>query len=151
MLGMSNPLLISNDTLKFVPVKRNKEWDHRPKSIPEFLVVATIKHPASLFRRSSHQAVRSQIQRGLLCKTTFTSHTLWVSSVKWSDYDEHLFVSGSYDAGVKLWDTRSSKAPLYDLQGHVGQVLAVDWSNRQYLVSGGSDNSVHIFKNKHVI
>ncbi|XP_057668631.1 ribosome biogenesis protein WDR12 homolog [Diorhabda carinulata] len=87
---------------------------------------------------------------GSLCKTTFTSHTLWVSSVTWSTYDEHLFLSGGYDSAVKMWDTRSPKAPLYNLQGHEGQVLKVDWSNRKYMVSGGSDNSVHIFKNKHI-
>lgn len=57
-------------------------------------------------------------------------------------------MSGGYDASVKLWDTRSSKAPLYNLQGHQGQVLTVDWSNSKYLVSGGSDNSMHIFKNR---
>lgn len=85
---------------------------------------------------------------GALCKTTFTSHTLWVSSVAWCDYDEHLFMSGSFDSCVKMWDTRSYKAPLYDLNGHDGKVLAVDWTNSKYLVSGGSDNSLHIFKNK---
>ncbi|XP_023012701.2 ribosome biogenesis protein WDR12 homolog [Leptinotarsa decemlineata] len=87
---------------------------------------------------------------GNLCKTTFTSHKLWVSSVTWSDYDEHLFLSGGYDSSVKLWDTRSSRAPLYNLEGHQGQVLGVDWSNKKYLISGGSDNVVHIFKNKHI-
>jgi ribosome biogenesis protein YTM1 len=87
---------------------------------------------------------------GSVVKITFTSHSLWVSSVKWSKYDEYLFVSGSYDSCVKLWDTRSPRAPLYNLEGHQGQVLVVDWSNNKYLVSGGCDNSVHIFKNKHV-
>ncbi|CAG9863578.1 unnamed protein product [Phyllotreta striolata] len=87
---------------------------------------------------------------GSLCKVTFTSHSLWVSSVAWSNYDTNLFISGGYDSSVKMWDVRSSKAPLYNLQGHEGQVLKVDWSNKKYMVSGGSDNSVHIFKNKHV-
>ncbi|KAL1512498.1 hypothetical protein ABEB36_002081 [Hypothenemus hampei] len=88
---------------------------------------------------------------GTICKSMFTSHTLWVSSVVWSNYDEHLFLSGSYDSTVKMWDTRSCKAPLYNLEGHEGQVLTVDWSNKKYLVSGGSDNNVHIFKNKHCL
>ncbi|XP_030763133.1 ribosome biogenesis protein WDR12 homolog [Sitophilus oryzae] len=84
---------------------------------------------------------------GSICKSMFTSHVLWVSCVTWSKYDEHLFLSGSYDSTVKLWDTRSPKAPLYNLQGHEGQVLAVDWSNNKYILSGGTDNSIHIFKN----
>ncbi|CAG9769694.1 unnamed protein product [Ceutorhynchus assimilis] len=87
---------------------------------------------------------------GTICKSVFTSHSQWVSDVTWSKYNEHLFLSGAYDATVKMWDTRSPKAPLFNLQGHEGQVLAVDWSNDKYLVSGGADNMVHIFKNKHV-
>lgn len=85
---------------------------------------------------------------GTVCKTTFTSHSLWVSSVAWSEYDEHLFMSGGYDQSVKMWDTRSPKAPLYNLSGHEGKVLCVNWANNKYLVSGGSDNRIHIFKNK---
>ncbi|XP_017772479.1 PREDICTED: ribosome biogenesis protein WDR12 homolog [Nicrophorus vespilloides] len=84
---------------------------------------------------------------GSICKSTYTSHTLWVPTVTWSQYSEHLFMSGSYDKNVKLWDTRSPKAPLFDLSGHDGKVLCVDWSNNQYLVSGGTDNNVNIFKN----
>lgn len=86
---------------------------------------------------------------GTVCKATFTSHTMWVSSVGWSQTDEHLFISGGYDECVKLWDTRSPMAPLYDLTGHLGKVLCVDWTNPKYIVSGGSDNSVHIFKSIH--
>ncbi|KAF2893661.1 hypothetical protein ILUMI_12516 [Ignelater luminosus] len=85
---------------------------------------------------------------GSVCKTLFTSHTLWVSAVTWSQHNEHLFMSGSYDECVKLWDTRCPRAPLYDLSGHEGKVLCVDWSNPKHLVSGGTDNSVHIFKNR---
>ncbi|XP_063901472.1 ribosome biogenesis protein WDR12 homolog [Zophobas morio] len=89
--------------------------------------------------------------QGSVIKTTFTSHILWVSSVAWSRYDEHLFMSGGYDSCVKLWDSRSPRAPLYNLEGHQGQVLVVDWSNNKYLVSGGSDNNVHIFRNKQIM
>nr|CAD7438625.1 unnamed protein product [Timema bartmani] len=46
-------------------------------------------------------------KEGSLVKTTFTSHTQWVQSVRWSITDEHLFISGAYDQQVKLWDTRS--------------------------------------------
>lgn len=43
---------------------------------------------------------------------------------------------------------RSPKAPLFDLIGHEDKVHDVDWSNPKYMVSGGADNSVRIFKSK---
>lgn len=86
------------------------------------------------------------ILEGTIVKGTYLGHSQWVSSVKWSKTEEYLFVSGSYDNHVKLWDMRSLKASLYDLIGHDDKVMAVDWTNPKYILSGGSDNSVRIFK-----
>nr|CAD7431798.1 unnamed protein product [Timema monikensis] len=89
-------------------------------------------------------------KEGSLVKTTFTSHNQWVQSVRWSTTDEHLFISGAYDQQVKLWDTRSSKRALFDLTGHEDKVLCCDWSEPFFMVSGGADNTVRIFKSKNV-
>lgn len=88
--------------------------------------------------------------QGAIVKQTYLGHTQWVQSVAWSKTHEHLFISGAYDNQVKLWDSRSSKAPIYDLHGHEDKVMAVDWSNPEYIVSGGSDNSVRVFKSKKI-
>ncbi|XP_015524118.2 ribosome biogenesis protein WDR12 homolog [Neodiprion pinetum] len=88
---------------------------------------------------------------GSVVKGTFTSHTQWVQSVFWSTTDQYLFLSGAYDNQVKLWDTRSPKAPLFDLSGHDDKVLCCNWSNPKFMVSGGADNTVRIFKSKHAI
>ncbi|XP_011694790.1 PREDICTED: ribosome biogenesis protein WDR12 homolog [Wasmannia auropunctata] len=84
---------------------------------------------------------------GAIVKARFTSHTQWVVSVRWSTESEHIFISGAYDNIVKLWDTRSPKAPLFDLLGHEDKVLCCDWSNRELIMSGGADNTLRIFKN----
>lgn len=87
---------------------------------------------------------------GAILKMKFTSHSQWVASVRWSTVNEHLFISGGYDNLVKFWDTRSPKAPLFDLMGHEDKVLSCDWSNPELIVSGGADNTLRIFTSKNV-
>ncbi|CAK1551051.1 unnamed protein product [Leptosia nina] len=86
-----------------------------------------------------------------IVKTTFTSHSGWVQSVRWSTTQDTLFLSAGYDAQVKLWDTRSPKTTLYDLTGHEDKVLCCNWSNPALLISGACDNTLRIFKAKHAI
>lgn len=90
----------------------------------------------------------SRTNSGNVVKNTYYGHAAWVQSVCWSNTDEHLFISGAHDNMVKLWDMRSAKAPLFDLIGHEDKVHDCDWSNPKYMVSGGADNSVRIFKSK---
>lgn len=86
--------------------------------------------------------------RGSVVRNTYLGHQQWVQTVMWSNTEEHLFVSGSYDNQNKLWDCRSPKAPLYDLIGHGDKVLDIDWSNPKYIVSGGADNTVRVYKSR---
>lgn len=88
-------------------------------------------------------------REGSLVKSTFTSHKNWVQCVEWSVADEHLFISGSHDHQVKLWDSRSPKASLFDLGGHDDKVLCCDWSNPELIVSGSSDSTLKVFNSSH--
>jgi len=90
----------------------------------------------------------SYIAEGSLVKCMFTSHNGWVSSVNWSLTNENLFVSGSHDKLMKLWDRRSPRAPLYNMTGHTENILCTSWANPDYMMSGGSDNTLRIFKAK---
>lgn len=55
-------------------------------------------------------------------KSNFTSHAGWVSAVSWSPAIDNQFISASFDNVLKLWDLRSAKAPLYDMEGHEDKV-----------------------------
>ncbi|GIY64628.1 ribosome biogenesis protein WDR12 homolog [Caerostris darwini] len=87
-----------------------------------------------------------RVKDGSLVKSVYSSHDLWITSVAWSPVDEYQFVSGSMDFMVKLWDTRSCKTPLFDISGHEDKVFAVDWSLKDYIISGGADNHIKLYK-----
>lgn len=90
------------------------------------------------------------IAEGSIVKSTFTSHSGWVSSVQWSRKDENLFISGSHDKLMKLWDRRSPRAPLFNMTGHTERILCTSWANPKYMMSGGSDNSLRLYNYKSI-
>lgn len=85
-------------------------------------------------------------KEGNIVKAAYSSHTGWITSVKWQTGSDYLFISGSFDTKVKQWDLRSTKAPLFDLVGHEGRVLSVDWTNPNYICSGASDSFMKVYK-----
>jgi len=83
---------------------------------------------------------------GKVSATSLTHHSLWVSAVKWSPVNQFHLVSGSYDNVLKMWDVRSTRTPLYDLQKHDDKILCVDWSKSNMVFSGGSDQMIHTYR-----
>jgi hypothetical protein len=64
-----------------------------------------------------------------LVQSSLTSHSGWVVSVNWSPKNPHHLLSGSYDSTLRLWDTRSTKKPLFSIAAHKGKVMCSDWSD----------------------
>ena len=83
---------------------------------------------------------------GSIVRAGYSSHSGWVTSVCWRSSHAYHFLSGSMDKSVKQWDLRSTKAPLFDLLGHEENVMAVDWTNAGYMISGSADNHIKIFR-----
>lgn len=82
------------------------------------------------------------LAEGLVVKDKFMSHKMWVSSVQWYP-NSNVFISGSHDGSIKMWDVRS-KIPLSTLPAqHEGKVLCLAWDNDN-IVSGGADKVIKI-------
>ncbi|KAB7497699.1 Ribosome biogenesis protein WDR12-like protein [Armadillidium nasatum] len=84
-------------------------------------------------------------REGNIVQNKFSNHTKWVPSVMWSPHNENLFVSGSYDHKIKVWDRRSATSSLYNLLGHDEKVLSVDWSHADHIASGSADCTAQIY------
>ncbi|GMT01291.1 hypothetical protein PENTCL1PPCAC_23465 [Pristionchus entomophagus] len=81
---------------------------------------------------------------GSFLKQSFIGHKGWVTCVRWTERDDHSFVSSSFDGTVKMWDSRSAKTPVYDISGHEDRVLCCGVGEGAIL-SGGVDTKVNIF------
>lgn len=61
-----------------------------------------------------------------------------------------MFLSGSYDGTVKLWDLRNNEKPLSVLKRKGGseeedyKVFGVEWNGASTILSGGSDSHVAV-------
>jgi len=69
-----------------------------------------------------------------------------VYQVCWSS-DSRMFVSGSKDSTMKVWDSKKKKL-LIDLPGHADEVYSVDWSpDGRSVASGSKDRLLKIWTN----
>lgn len=79
-------------------------------------------------------------------KAHYSGHSRLVFSVAWAPHKDNQFVSGSVDCTAKLWDTRNTRACLYDIQDHAMPVTEVDWTEKDYIVSASEDRCVKVYK-----
>ena len=66
-----------------------------------------------------------------------------------------MFLSGSYDGTVKLWDMRNEEKPISTLKRRNKEeneddfkVFAVEWNGASKILSGGSDSHVSVHEMK---
>lgn len=84
--------------------------------------------------------------------SSYDAHHLAAYAVKWSSYHTNLFLSGSADWSIKLWDYKKSEPLLeFDLGASVGDVAWAPYSASVF-AAVTDDGRVHVYdlnKNKH--
>ena len=88
-------------------------------------------------------------------RTAFQAHDRCVTTVKFNPQVENVFISGSHDGQVKLWDLRNDEEPLAVLKHKVSnkaelnddyRVFATAWNGASNILSGGSDSHISMHK-----
>eukprot|EP01130_Rhizamoeba_saxonica_P002527 TRINITY_DN12314_c0_g1_i1.p1 TRINITY_DN12314_c0_g1~~TRINITY_DN12314_c0_g1_i1.p1 ORF type:complete len:495 (-),score=106.37 TRINITY_DN12314_c0_g1_i1:169-1653(-) len=78
--------------------------------------------------------------------TTFRGHVGEVYQLSWSA-DSRMFVTGSKDSTLKVWDIRHKKL-REDLPGHADEVYSVDWGpDGGFVASGSKDKLLKLWRN----
>ena len=83
---------------------------------------------------------------------TYFGHNMSVYSVKWNPYHPNVFLSGSADWQIRLWDHNHNKSLFsFDLNNSVGDVAWAPYSSTVF-AAVTSDGKVHVYDlsaNKH--
>lgn len=80
------------------------------------------------------------------------AHTDEVFSLDFNPHDEHIFLTGSKDSKISLWDIRKPEFKLYTFESHgdavslPDQVIKLEWCpyDVNYFSSCSEDNKVNI-------
>ena len=86
----------------------------------------------------------------------FEGHKNWVTKVQFNPQNENIFLSGSIDGTVRLWDLRNDETPLANLkhksyksdedQQNISdlKIFALEWNGASQILSGGSDSHISV-------
>lgn len=81
--------------------------------------------------------------------TAYVSHSGWVCAVAFHPSNDHIFISGSFDSNIKIWDIRST-TPLHTLPSqHLDKVTCLAWLDDDHFVSGGADKYLRTYTFPH--
>jgi len=71
-----------------------------------------------------------------------------ITSVKFNPQIENIFISGSADGSVKLWDLRNDETPLCNLKHKNDatdfKIFSTEWNGTSQILSGGSDSHISV-------
>lgn len=75
-----------------------------------------------------------------------------ISAIDFNKVNENIFISGSEDSNVTLWDLRNTKLPLHSFKFHKKEITRVKFSNEHehYLATSGKDMIVCVWNTKKI-
>lgn len=80
------------------------------------------------------------------CATIFKGHAKAVAVARFLPKKGSFFLSGSFDATVKLWESSGRRRCVRTYKGHTEAVKDLDWSNEgEYFLSAGFDHRVRFW------
>ncbi|MHA2101628.1 MAG: WD40 repeat domain-containing protein, partial [Candidatus Kariarchaeaceae archaeon] len=71
-------------------------------------------------------------------------HPSEINSIAYA-FDGDVILSGNSDGIIRLWEI-SSEFLISNLRGHIGEVLALDFSSNRILASGGADGNIFLWE-----
>lgn len=91
--------------------------------------------------------VRTQEAGKWAVSGAYAGHEASVEDISWSPTEETVFVSGSVDKTVRVWDTRERAKPMLTVQAHDSDVNVVSWNRgvTYMLATGADDGSLRIW------
>lgn len=97
--------------------------------------------------RDHRIVVHSPVPGGWSPTKVFTEHEGSVEGVSWKRDDRNIFLSGSCDRSVRLWDLRTANCAMVMENAHEGDVNVVAFRPAEELnqfLSGGDDGVVYV-------
>jgi WD40 repeat protein len=80
--------------------------------------------------------------------SSYEGHSHYISQVQFNPQVENIFISGSLDGTVKLWDLRNDEVPLANMkqkkQDDGFKIFAANWNGSSQILSGGSDSHISV-------
>ena len=72
------------------------------------------------------------------------AHDQEINAVAWNPKEETLFVTGSADKSVRVWDLRCLNVPSHEMVQHNGPVTKLEWHPHYHWIvaSSGEDRRV---------
>jgi len=133
-------------TVKLWDIEIAKELD-KVNSAKAILKIGMNSENDVLATASTDRHIRIYDKKNLSnnVKSSLSFHRGWVSSLCFNPINKFQLLSTSFDKSAVLWDIRSNKTPIYEINAHTDRVLCSHWGFQNLIATGGVDCNLATF------